>query len=235
MFIRPEMKVLTIEEVRELHLHENWIPMVTRPSFQPGVQEVTLFDLLKSSLRQRPDYIIVGEIRGEEAYTLFQSISVGHGGLCTIHAEDVETVEKRLLTKPLDIPPMLIPMMNVIVLIGRTKLGETTVRRVLDVSEITGVDEKTGRATFRKMYEWDPERGFSIISAKSPDKSSIFRKITERKHVSMDTLFDEMNRRECVLNWMVHKNIRSYDEVAGVVRRYYADPSEVYNRARLET
>ena len=114
MFIKPELKVVSIEEVRELVFHQNWIPMVTRPSFQSGVEEVTLFHLLKSSLRQRPDYIVVGEIRGEEAYTLFQSISVGHGGLCTIHAENVEAVEKRLLTKPMDIPPLLIPMMNTV-------------------------------------------------------------------------------------------------------------------------
>jgi len=80
MFVRPEMKVVTIEEVRELRLHENWIPMVPRPSFQQGVDDITLFDLLKSALRQRPDYIIVGEVRGEEAYTLFQSIATGHGG-----------------------------------------------------------------------------------------------------------------------------------------------------------
>jgi len=235
MFIRPEMKVVTIEEVRELHLHENWIPMVTRPSFQPGVQEVTLFDLLKSSLRQRPDYIVVGEIRGEEAYTLFQSISVGHGGLCTIHAEDVETVEKRLLTKPMDIPPMLIPMMNAIVLIGRTKVGEATARRVLNISEITGIDDKTERATFRKIFEWDPSSDSFIFIAKSADQSFTFRKITELKHVSMTFLLDEMNRREHVLRWMVRKNIQSYDKVADIVRRYYTDPNDVYNRARLET
>ena len=234
MFIRPEMKVVTIEEVRELYLHENWIPMVTRPSFQPGVQEVTLFDLLKSSLRQRPDYIIVGEIRGEEAYTLFQSISVGHGGLCTIHAEDVETVEKRLLTKPMNIPPMLIPMMNAIVLIGRAKLNETTVRRVLDVSEITGVDEKSGRASFEKIYKWEPQSDSYIFSAKSANESYIFEKIAELKHIPMETLLEELERREHDLKWMVRKNIKSYDEVASVVRRYYTDPNDVYNRARLE-
>ena len=234
MFIRPEMKVVTIEEVRELHLHENWIPMVTRPSFQPGVQEVTLFDLLKSSLRQRPDYIIVGEIRGEEAYTLFQSISVGHGGLCTIHAEDVETVEKRLLTKPMNIPPMLIPMMNAIVLIGRTKLNETTVRRVLDVSEITGVDERSGRAAFKEIYKWEPESDSYILSPRSANESYIFEKITELKHIPIENLLNELERREHVLRWMVRKNIKSYDEVANVVRRYYADPNDVYNRARLE-
>ncbi len=178
-FIKPEMKVVTIEEVRELRLHENWIPMVTRPSFQPGVQEVTLFDLLKSSLRQRPDYIIVGEVRGEEAYTLFQSIAVGHGGLCTIHAENVDAVEKRLLTKPMNIPPMLIPMMNVVALIERTKRRETVIRRVMDVSEIVGINEKTGRAVLKRMSEWNPVTDTFSFSEKVASESFIFKKITE--------------------------------------------------------
>ncbi len=234
MFIRPEMKVVTIEEVRELRLHENWIPMVTRPSFQLGVEEVTLFDLLKSSLRQRPDYIVVGEIRGEEAYTLFQSISIGHGGLCTIHAENVETVEKRLLTKPMNIPPMLIPMMNVVVLIGRTKIRDIVVRRVLDVSEITGVDNKTGRATFTKIYEWNNESDSFIFSAKSASESYIFKKITELRYISMEDLLSELNKREHILKWMAHKNIKNYDDVADIVRKYYLNPNEVCNRARLE-
>jgi len=235
MFIRPEMKVVTIEEVRELQLHENWIPMTTRPSFQAGVQEVTLFDLLKSSLRQRPDYIVVGEVRGEEAYTLFQSVSVGHGGLCTIHAENVETVEKRLLTKPMNIPPMLIPMMNVIVLVRRTKLRDITVRRVLDVSEITGVDEKTERAVFKKMYEWDSGSDSFIFNANSPRTSHVFKMITELKHVSMESLINELKNREHVLKWMARKNIKSVEDVANVVRRYYTTPNDVYNRARQET
>jgi flagellar protein FlaI len=235
MFIRPEMKVVSIEEVRELRLHENWIPMVTRSSFQLGVQEVTLFDLLKSSLRQRPDYIIVGEVRGEEAYTLFQSIAVGHGGLCTIHAEDVETVEKRLLTKPMNIPSMLISMMNVIVLIRRTQINDITVRRVLDISEITGVEDKTERAVFKKMYAWDAGTDSFIFTAKSASESQIFKKITELKHVPLETLQEELKRREYILKWMVRQNIKSYDDVADVVRRYYLNPNDVYNRVRLET
>jgi flagellar protein FlaI len=234
MFIKPEMKVVTIEEVRELYLHENWIPMVTRPSFQPGVEEVTLFDLLKSSLRQRPDYIVVGEVRGEEAYTLFQSIAVGHGGMCTIHAENAETVEKRLRTKPMNIPPMLIPMMNVIACIGRTKIGDTVVRRVHSVSEIKGVDHRTDRAQFLDIYKWNYETDSFRSGLHSPTDSYILGRIAELRFVSMDTLLTELARREHILSWMSRKNIKSYDEVANMVRKYYINPDEVYGKARLE-
>jgi len=233
-FIRPEMKVVTIEEVRELQLHENWIPMVTRPSFQAGVQEVTLFDLLKSSLRQRPDYIIVGEIRGEEAYTLFQSIAVGHGGLCTIHADNVETVVKRLLTRPMDIPRMLIPMMNVIAFVGRAKLRDSVVRRVQRVSEITGVDEATDKVLFKEVYEWDAGSDTFISNARSTDEGYVFQRISELRHIPVEDLSRELKRRESILKWMVEKDIRSYGDVANVVRRYYLNPGDVYNAARLD-
>jgi flagellar protein FlaI len=232
-FILPEMKVVTIEEVRELRLHDNWIPMVTRPSFQAGVQEVTLFDLLKSSLRQRPDVIIVGEVRGEEAYTLFQSISVGHGGMCTIHADNVETVEKRLLTKPMDIPPMLIPMMNVIALISRTKYRDRVVRRVLDLSEIAGVDNKTERAVFKKLYAWDSRDDTFKLQVESLAQSVALQKVADMKHVPIEGIVEELARREFVLSWMVRKGLMKHDEVSEVIRQYYVNPGEVFNKARF--
>ncbi|OGD48671.1 hypothetical protein A3K69_05745, partial [Candidatus Bathyarchaeota archaeon RBG_16_57_9] len=132
-FIKPEMKVVTIEDVQELRLHQNWIPMVTRTSFQPSVQEITLFDLLKSALRQRPDYIILGEIRGDEAYTLFQSIATGHGGICSIHSDSVESTIKRLQSRPLNIPNYIIPLMNVIIHVRRISIEGSTMRRITDV------------------------------------------------------------------------------------------------------
>ncbi|MFA7080937.1 MAG: ATPase, T2SS/T4P/T4SS family [Candidatus Bathyarchaeia archaeon] len=226
-FIPPEMKVVTIEEVRELRLHENWIPMITRPSTQEGMQEVTLFDLLKSSLRQRPDFIIVGEIRGEEAYTLFQSISVGHGGMCTIHAENVEAVEKRLLTKPMNIPPMLIPMMNAVAQLNRTKFREKVVRRITELSEIT----EEGK--FEKLFQWD-SRDDSIRLAKSSIKESIvLNRVADSKHISIDEVIEDLERRETILKWIVQNKIEDFDQVAEIIRKYYVNPLEVYNKARF--
>jgi len=134
----------------------------------------------------------------------------------------------------MNIPPMLIPMMNVIVLIGRTKLRDTVIRRVLDISEITEVSDKTGRAVFKKMYEWDPGSDSFIFHAKSASESHIFKKITELKHVPMETLLSELKRREYILKWMAHKNVKSYDDVADVVRKYYLNPNDIYSKARLE-
>lgn len=232
MFIRPEMKVVTIEEVRELRLHENWIPMVTRPSFQPGVEEVTLYDLLRSALRQRPDYIIVGEVRGEEAYTLFQAIAVGHGGLCTIHAESVDAALKRLLTKPMNIPKMMMPLMNALVLIRRVKLGEEVARRVVSIEEITGVSPE-GELMLERRYEWNPEDDSFIYHPPTGEEKDVYQQIMEMRHISKEKLRIEQARRERILRWMVEKGMHTYEEVSQIIRDYYLKPDEVYSAARL--
>jgi flagellar protein FlaI len=243
MFIKPEMKVVTIEEVQELRLHENWIPLVTRPSYQPGVQEVSTFDLLKSALRQRPDYIIVGEVRGEEAYTLFQSIAVGHGGLCTIHADSLNSVIKRLMSKPMNVPEMMLSLMNVLIQIGRVKVDDRIIRRVVTVAEITGlpvskVSKDQEIVQIQKIFEWDAENDGFVYNA--PDEidtllgedKDIFTLISEINHVSVDKLKEEQSRREIILKWMAKSGLNTYEDVAKVVRDYYQNPNEVYNSAR---
>ena len=155
MFMKPELKIVTIEELREIKLpHENWIPMVTRESNQEGVAELGLYDLLKSTLRQRPDYIIVGEIRGEESYTLLQAISTGHGGISTIHADSVQTAIKRMLTKPMDIPGMLLPLMSTLVMMSRVKIADKFARRMTNISEMVGFNEQTKNPQLNPLFEW---------------------------------------------------------------------------------
>ncbi len=233
MYIKPEMKVVTIEEVRELRLHENWIPMTTRPSYQPGIQEINLFDLLKSALRQRPDYIIVGEVRGEEAYTLFQSIAVGHGGLCSIHADSEDSVIKRLLTRPMDIPPMMLPLMNCIIQIRRVALNDHIVRRVDSVTEIVGVDTATQQPILETRFDWKANTDkFEYHKPKNNEKS-IFKLISDINQIPIDDLHKELDRRETIMKWMVNIGVKNYDDVANIIRNYYHSPEDIYNVARL--
>ncbi|MBD3207554.1 hypothetical protein GF319_14580, partial [Candidatus Bathyarchaeota archaeon] len=231
MFIRPEMKVVTIEEVRELRLHENWIPLTTRTSFQPGVQEVTLFDLLKSALRQRPDYIIVGEVRGEEAYTLFQSIAVGHGGLCTAHADSIESIIQRLTARPMNIPPTMIPLMNSLIQIRRVEYNGTVARKIVGITELTGVTDE-GKLMMEERFTWEGQNNFKYTRPQA-DEKSIFNLISKRDQIPFKKLEDELDRRETIIRWMIKAEIKSYDEVAEMVRNYYLNPDEVYNVARM--
>jgi flagellar protein FlaI len=246
MFMNPEMKVVTIEEVRELKLHENWIPLLTRPSYQPGVEEITLYDLLKSALRQRPDYIIVGEVRGEEAYTLFQSLAVGHGGLCTIHADSLDSVIKRLVSRPMNIPEMILPLMNVLIQINRVKIQKNIERRVTNISEIlkspgSSISQTVENIELKTRFGWDPGSDTFVYNEISEMDSiidhsdSIYSLISKTKHIPLNKLIEEQDRREIVLKWMVKKNLRSYNDVSYIIRKYYSNPEEIYNQARLES
>ncbi len=233
MFIKPEMKVVTIEEVRELRLHENWIPLVPRPSYQPGVTEITLFDLLKSALRQRPDYIIVGEVRGEEAYTLFQAIATGHGGLCTIHSDSVDYAIKRLLSRPMDIPAMMIPLMNVMLQIRRVKINDKVVRRADTVTEIIGLSA-TDQVQFEHRFRWDSMDDNYRFLESAGRGEPVFKQIANLRHVPEWELEDEKKRRTKILEWMVEENLNTYDEVSNVVHTYYVNPEEILTRARFD-
>jgi flagellar protein FlaI len=232
MFIKPEMKVVSIEEVRELRLHENWIPLTTRPSYQPGIQEVTLFDLLKSALRQRPDYIIVGEVRGEEAYTLFQSIAVGHGGMCSIHADSEDSVIKRLITRPMDIPMMMLPLMNCLIQVKRVALGDHFGRRVESVTEITEIDKESNEPVLETRFKWNAASD-TFEYFKSNNEKSVFGLISRINQIPIETLHNELERREVILKWMVDVGVKNYDDVANIIRNYYHAPDDVYNVARL--
>ncbi|MCD6243495.1 type II/IV secretion system ATPase subunit [Candidatus Bathyarchaeota archaeon] len=231
MFIKPELKIVSVEDTPELNLpHENWIPSVVRPGFGlNGKGSITLFDLLKAAVRQRPDYIIVGEVRGEEAYTLFQAIATGHLGMCTLHAESVEAVINRLESEPMNIPRPLIAMIDDIVIQVRTEVNGKPARRVSTVTEIVGMDPKTKEILAHEVYKWDPKSDSFVYSG----KSYVLERHRERLGLTKKEVENEIERRKAVLQWMVENNIRRYTEVAKVIREYYADPDRVYRKVRV--
>lgn len=232
MLIKPEMKIVSIEELREVKLpHENWIPMVTRESNQSGVAELGLFDLLKSALRQRPDYIIVGEIRGEEAYTLLQAISTGHGGISTIHADSVSTAAKRMLTRPMNVPGMLLPLMSTLVLMSRVRIGDKYARRSVNISELIGFNEQTKSTQFNALFEWTGELKDTF---EMKGQSNVFKQIAELKHVPEEEVYFDMENKEKILEWMLVKKIHTYTDVASIIRMYYVNPIEIQEMARLD-
>jgi flagellar protein FlaI len=235
MFIKPDMKTVTIEETRELRLHENWIPMITRPSFQPGVMEIGLYDLLRSALRQRPDYIIVGEVRGEETYTLFQSIAVGHGGLCSIHADTVDAIVKRLLTKPMNIPPMMLPLMNTMIQVRRVLVGDNVLRRVESVTEMGPSESDDEPVSLIQRFKWDAKKDEFTYNPPKEDEYSVFSLICDIYQIPFEFMHEEMARKWAVLEWMRKLDVKNYNEIARIVRSYYLNPVDIYNLARLDT
>lgn len=237
LFIPPEAKIVSIEDTRELYLpHENWIPSVSRLGFGIPTKEgekygeVTMFDLLKASFRQNPDYVIVGEIRGKEAYVMFQGMASGHSCFGTMHAGKVEDVIYRLETPPINLSPSLIETLDIIIfMVHATEKGKAA-RRAKEIDELESVDPKTGAARINRAFSW-------IASSDEFEKNAylwILHKISKLAGVSPSELEEEMEIRKQLLLWMSKKGIRRYDEVSKIIAEYYKNPEIVLKKAKIK-
>lgn len=231
MFIKPEFKIVSVEDTAELNLpHENWIPSVVRSGGdEKKAGAITLFDLLKAAVRQRPDYIIVGEVRGQEAYTLFQAMATGHLGMCTVHAESADSAIHRLESEPMNIPRSMISMIDAVLVQGRLEISGKPARRSLSVTEIVGLDPRSKDILTNQAYKWDARSDSFLYSG----RSYVLQRTMEKTGLSAPEMQAELLRRKMVLEWMVKNKIRKYTDVAGLIREYYADPTRVYRKARV--
>jgi flagellar protein FlaI len=169
--------------------------------------------------------LIVGEVRGQEAYVLFQALATGHGGMCTMHAEDLHSAVKRLTQKPMDISPAYIPLMNVVLSVQRVHILKGTkkkaFRRVITVSEIENYDN------YHSTFQWKPVKDeHSMNLAKSPLLSSV----AEKSGSTMKAVVAEIKRRQNILHWMRENNTRSYKDVASIIAEYYARPEAIVTK-----
>lgn len=233
MFIKPEMKIVSVEDTAELNLpHENWIPSVVRAGFgrkERGAGAITLFDLLKAAVRQRPDFIIVGEVRGAEAYTLFQAMATGHLGMSTIHGESVEAVIQRLESEPMNIPRPLLSMIDVVAIQVRTEVSDRPARRTERVTEMLSFYPKTNELLTKDVFR----RTSRSDSFQYMGQSHILNRIMEKRGRTEEEVEKELQRRQTILDWMVRKKVRNYTEVARIIREYYANPDRVSRKARM--
>lgn len=232
MFIRPDDKVVTIEDTPEMNIpHENWISSIARVGFGAvgSAAEISTFDLLKAAMRQRPDYVIVGEVRGEEAFTLFQAMATGHGGLSSLHADSVGAAIRRLESAPLNIPRTLLPTLHLVGIQGRMKIDGKPARRLVQLSEILGIDPSSGEVDINDVYRWEPKTDNFNYSG----RSHIVEKLADLTGASMDQVREELTRRRTILDYLLKRNIRRYHDVGAVIRDYYADPAKTFEKARL--
>jgi flagellar protein FlaI len=228
-FIPSSYKIFTVEEVAEINLpHENWVSSISRTGY--GAQDegaIGLFELLKAAVRHRPDYIVVGEVRGEEAYVLFQAVATGHGGLCTMHADMVEASLKRLVQDPMNVPPGSIPLMNCAIVVKRvnTRTGpgsRSIVRRATQVSEIMGAD------SVKDISTWNPAKDEFELNISG---SRLLKRIAESSGFTLEEVREEMERRKRVLRWMRAHNMRNYRKFSQTIAMYRKDPERIYRQA----
>lgn len=223
-FIKPSYKIVSIEDTPEIQLpHEHWIAEVSRAGFGEAGEagrkagEISMFDLLKGSLRQRPDYIIVGEIRGVEASVLFQQMSTGHPGISTFHADSLEKVIDRLTTRPINLSPSLLETLDILVFIKRLRYKAGYVRRVTDVHEVMKYDKNKGQLITNKVFEWDP----ATDTFKTLKDSYVMGKLSSETGITQDFIRSELEKRVKVLHWMADKYITNYKRVGEVLKAYY--------------
>ena len=159
VFITPDAKIVSIEDTPELQVpHPNWIREVTRPAKQGDEgAAVGMFDLLKAALRQRPNEIIIGEIRGEEGLIAFQAMQTGHSCMATFHAASVEKLIQRLTGNPISVPKTYVDNLNIVVIQSAVRLPNGRIgRRALSVAEIISYDSIADTFSFAEIFRWDP-------------------------------------------------------------------------------
>jgi len=226
-FIPPEARVVSIEDTRELNLpRENWLPSVVRTATgADGKGEVDLFALLKSSFRQNPDYVIVGEVRGKEAFVLFQGMASGHSSISTLHADSVDTVIKRLETPPIDLSPTLVNILDCVCIMTHAIVKKQETRKLREIVEIINVNPD-GIAITNTPFVWNPKEDQFY----SKSNSRILDKIAKRYGLTPQEIEREFNRRVQIIFKMHQQKIFGFDDVQALINDYYKKPEEVLRK-----
>lgn len=230
MFIPPEAKIVSIEDTREIRIpHEHWIPGLARVGFgipMPTGEKygtVDLFDLLKESFRQNPDYVIVGETRGPEASVMFQGMASGHPSMSTFHAGSVDTLIKRLTTPPIDLSPTLIESLDIIAVMVHAREKGKSARRIKEVIEVESIDPKTGEVKTKTIFRWNPvSDDFDRV-----EESAKLKEIVETRGGSLEQALKEIETRKQILLWLRQSGKKDFLEVSKIFNQYYKEPEKI--------
>ncbi len=232
LFIPPETKIVSIEDTRELNLpHPNWIAGVTRQTFTGGeTGSIDMYDLLRAALRQRPEYMLVGEVRGAEAYVLFQAMSTGHTTFSTLHADSVQSVVHRLENPPINVPRIMLQALDMIIIQVQVRIGEQRVRRAKSITEIVGVDPRTGELLTNEVFTWLASKDEFTYSG----RSYVLESVMHSRGWDDARIKEELKKRQEILEWARMKNVKHYEDVAKIVVTYYREPETLMEIVRKE-
>ena len=236
LFIPPQMKITSIEDTRELNLpHENWVPLLTRAGFGgkssvtgKAAGEIDMFDLLFAALRQRPQYLMVGEVRGQEAFVVFQAMATGKSAYTTFHADDVQSMVHRLENDPINLPRALVAALDIVLLQAQVKVGTDMTRRVKGLVEVVGTDPESNELITNSAYTWNP----ADDSFNYNGHSYVFEKIMLARNWNQKRMEQEVKRRLDIFDYMKKVGIQNHRDVAKIVSGYYRDPEGVIKQIR---
>jgi flagellar protein FlaI len=224
-FIPPLSKVVSIEDTREITLErENWIASVTRDAVIDGTSGgITMFDLLRAAMRQRPEYLIVGEVRGAEAQTLFQAMNTGHTTFSTLHAADVDAAVHRLENEPLSVPRNMLQALDIVSIQALIYRGTERVRRCQEIVEIMGLDQATQNIQVNTVFSYDPVTDTFTYSG----RSQVYNEIMTTRGWSTDDLQLEILKRGKILMAMKEQGVKDYISVSQIFQAYAIKSDEV--------
>jgi flagellar protein FlaI len=225
LFIPSNAKIVSIEDTREVELPQrNWIASVTRPSFaEDGAGDIDEFDLLEAALRQRPDYIVMGEVRGEEGRDLFQVMSTGHTTYTTFHADSVDEVIKRFTTDPINVSKTLFTALDLVSIQTQTRVGGETVRRSTSITEINEYSPENDEINVQDVYRWRAESDeFDAVG-----RSNVLENVGLDRGWDRERLDRELRKRRIVLAYLIRNGLNDYAQVAATVQSFIADPGAI--------
>lgn len=232
LFIPEKAKIITLEDTRELKLpHVNWIPGVTRDSFTADERgAVDMYDLLKAALRQRPEYLLVGEVRGHEALTLFQAMSTGHTTFSTMHADSVSSAIHRLENPPISVPRNMIQALDIMSIQAQTYSQGRRVRRNIKLVEITDIDPHTRNIRTSDVYTWDSTSDFF----RKTGESKALEEIKMRRGWNDTKLSREIDNRRRILEHMIDNEIFDFKTISSIINEYQSIPDKLMAKLGLD-
>ncbi|KAB1196613.1 MULTISPECIES: ATPase, T2SS/T4P/T4SS family [Haloferax] len=225
LFIPSNTKIVSIEDTREVELPQrNWIASVTRPSFSDDDKgDVDEFDLLEAALRQRPDYIVMGEIRGEEGRTLFQVMSTGHTTYTTFHADSVGEVLKRFTTAPINVSKTMFTALDLVSIQTSTRVENNKVRRNKSLTEINHYDPENDEINVQDVYQWQAETDEFLQMG----SSNTLEEIKFDRGWDHETLEHEIFKRQVVLAYLIDRGLNTYTQVAATFQAFINDQDTI--------
>ena len=228
LFMPEKAKIITLEDTRELQLpHPNWIPGVTRDAFTADNRgAIDMYELLRGALRQRPEFLLVGEVRGKEALTLFQAMSTGHTTFSTMHADSVASAIHRLENPPISVPRTMIEALDIVSIQSQIYVKGKRARRAVKIVEITGIDPTTRNIRTNDIFAWNPAK--DVIERVGESKALI--DIMIRRGWNVSELKKELVYRQKIFEYLLHNDVTDFDVIATIIHAYQSTPEKVLQK-----
>ncbi len=228
-FMRLHERVISIEDTLELSLlgRDNWVALEAKHSID---EEVTMNQLLKNSLRMRPDRLIVGEVRGEEATTLFTAMDNGHAGcLGTVHANNSREAIIKLQERPFSVPQSMLPLVDLIVVMQRKFTKNSGLKRtIVEIAEVSRMENKV---LLGNIYDFDEAKG---CVRRTDVPSHLMDSLAAQSGLTKNEIKKEIDTRRMIIEWMIEKNVSKPLDVLEVIQTYYYNPKKVLEMVSSE-